>query len=245
MSETRAGSDDDKGTCGGGSEEPASGESAARRENAGTGAASPRGDEGAASGRANGEPDPPLSSRFLRTLHRDLNTLSAVVRRTLEQAPLEAVPDAPVTVDQLRVLRYATRNPGLRVGEIAAKLGMKPPSASAALDRLEAKKLVVRRAGREDQRTVYIEPTEASTVLVREVQTRAEAKLAQSLARLETGDVSVLPELVRKLVTAIMKDEALFADVCHHCGPGYDASCPIHRLYGNCPYAEPHRSTSS
>jgi DNA-binding MarR family transcriptional regulator len=210
-----------------------------RDGNDGTRAEGPGGDAGADSGHAADEPDSPLSSRFLRTLHRDLHTLSAVVRRTLEQAPLEAVPDAPVTVDQLRVLRYVTRNPGLRVGEIAAKLGMKPPSASAALDRLEAKKLVVRKTGREDQRTVYIEPTEASTALVQEIQSRAETKLAQSLARLEADDVSRLPELIRKLVAAIMQDEAVFADVCHHCGPGYEASCSIHSLHGNCPYADP------
>jgi len=237
MSRTRAVSNGGDIRCGS-PEEPAGRDSGAPRENAGTRAESPRSGQGADSDHANDEPDSPLSSQFLRTLHRDLHTLSAVVRRTLEQAPLEAVPDAPVTVDQLRVLRYVTRNPGLRVGEIAAKLGMKPPSASAALDRLEAKKLVVRKAGREDQRTVYIEPTEASAALVQEVQSRAEAKLAQSLAQLEADDVSKLPEVVRKLVAAIMKDEAMFADVCQHCGPGYDASCSIHRLHGNCPYAD-------
>ena len=194
--------------------------------------------EGAASGRA-GEPrDSVLSGQFLRTLQRDLYTLSAVVRRTLEQRPLEAVPDAPVTVDQMRVLRYVTRNPGLRVGQIATRLGMKPPSASASLDRLEAKELVTRESGREDQRTVYIKPTEEGSALIGEVQDRVEAKLTHSLARLESDDLSVLPGLIRRLVGAIMADEAIFADLCHHCGPGYDESCPIHRLHGNCPYTK-------
>ena len=200
---------------------------------------------GAESARTGGEPDSVVSSQYVRTLQRDLYTLYAVVRRQLEQAPLEAVPDAPVTLEQARVLRYVTRNPGLRVGEIATRLGMKPPSASAALDRLEAKKLLTREGGREDQRTVYIKPTEAGSELMRDVQSRVEAKLADSLARLESADRSALPDLIRKLVAAIMADEPIFADLCHHCGPGYDETCPIHRLHGNCPYAKSPRSDST
>jgi DNA-binding MarR family transcriptional regulator len=194
--------------------------------------------EEAGSSQAGGEPGSVPSRPLLRTLQRDLYTLSAVVRRQLEQAPLEAVPKAPVTLDQMRVLRYVTRNPGLRVGEIAARLGMKPPSASAALDRLEAKELAVREGGRDDQRTVFIKPSEAGKALIDEIQSRVEAKLAESLARLESDELSVLPELIRKLVGAIMADEPIFADLCHHCGPGYDTSCPIHRLHGNCPYVK-------
>lgn len=183
------------------------------------------------------EPASAPESQFLRELQRDLYTLSAAVRRVLEQGSLEAIPNAPVTVEQLRVLRYVTRNPGTRVGEIASRLGMKAPSASSLLDRLESRKLVLRQGGREDQRTIYIEPTDAGSELVAQVQVRAEEQLTRSLSRLQSDEVSALPRLIRRLVEGMMENQEYFSEVCHHCGPGYDDTCPIQHLFGNCPYA--------
>ena len=45
-------------------------------------------------------------------LQRNLHVLSAVVRRVLEQGPVETLPDSPITPEQLKLLRFVVLKRG-------------------------------------------------------------------------------------------------------------------------------------
>jgi DNA-binding MarR family transcriptional regulator len=177
------------------------------------------------------------NSLRVRELHRDLHTLSVVIRRVLERQPLEALPDASVTVDQMRVLRFVALKPGLRVGQVAEGLGVKPSSASLALDRLEARRLVARQGETSDRRTICVRVTPEGQALVDRVEQCIEGKLETAMARLEARDAEQLPELIRKLVGALFEKQAYIRELCLHCGPGYATTCVGHSLFANCPYS--------
>lgn len=178
-----------------------------------------------------------LSDRASRELHRSLHALAAAVRQLLERMPVKALPGEPVTVEQMRVLRFLSLNPEIRVGEVAEGLGIKPSSTSLALSRLEVKGMVTRETGSGDRRTVRLVVTPAGRALVRQVERTIEAKLEATVARLGAETANGLSQMLRDLVTALMEGEKYFPEICRHCGPGYQDTCAVHRLFTSCPYS--------
>jgi DNA-binding MarR family transcriptional regulator len=185
------------------------------------------------------------SRHTLRELYRTLHALSAAVRHLLERCPVESLPDAPVTVEQMRVLRFLTLNPDIRVGEVANGLGIKPSSTSLALDRLELKGLVARETGSGDRRTVRLAVTPDGRTLVRKVERAIDAKMEAMVTHLGVKTTERLSQVARELVAALMVDEEYFPEICRHCGPGYQHTCAVHKLFGNCPYGDPDSDLSS
>lgn len=181
----------------------------------------------------------------LRELYRTLHALSAAVRHLLERRPVESLDGAPVTVEQMRVLRFLTLNPNIRVGEVADGLGIKPSSTSLALDRLEFKQLVARETGSGDRRTVRLAVTPEGRALVRKVEGMIDAKMKATLTHLGVEKAERLAQVIRELVGALMTGEEYFPDICRHCGPGYQHTCAVHQLFGSCPYSEADSERSS
>jgi DNA-binding MarR family transcriptional regulator len=189
-------------------------------------------------------PDGGSSRDASRELHRSLHALSAATRQLIERLPVKSLPGKPVTVEQMRVLRFLSINPGIRVGEVAEGLGIKPSSTSLALDRLEAKGLVARETGSGDRRTVRLVVTPAGRALVRQVEQAIDAKLETTVARLGAQTANELSQVMRELVTALMEGEEYFPEICRHCGPGYQDTCAVHRLFASCPYSGPDSGSS-
>jgi DNA-binding MarR family transcriptional regulator len=88
---------------------------------------------------------------------------------------------ATLTIAQWRVLVLAARIEGLRVGEIAARLGMSQPSASRLVRRLEARDLVRATRSPDDRRATVVTLTNVGQALVRDVMARRQARVEEAL----------------------------------------------------------------
>jgi len=96
--------------------------------------------------------DPTLATEVERLLTAGIG----VTARAIEQTP-EA---KELTLLQWRVLVVAAGPPGMRIGELAAHLGLSVPSASRLVRRVEARDLVVATRDVDDRRvtTVALSP---------------------------------------------------------------------------------------
>jgi len=174
----------------------------------------------------------------LRDLQRNLHILSAVVRRTLEQGPVEALPGTPITPEQSRLLRFIVSRRGAQVGEVATGLGITAASASLALDRLEILGHIERRKNDRDRRSVQVVATRSGRGLVDRVGRIADAKLSRAADLMGVRDTKQVSELAAEMTRVLMEDEKYFGDVCMQCGAGCSKSCVIHELFESCPFQE-------
>lgn len=97
--------------------------------------------------------DPAPRSRDVAMVLRDLAW--TIHRRVPEGATAE-----PLPTTELALLKHVLDSPGLTVGELARRLGLRQPNTSAALRTLLERGLVVREPSPEDRRTFHIVPTE-------------------------------------------------------------------------------------
>jgi len=189
------------------------------------------------SARPGSAPSSPRGRRQLE-LQRNLHVLSAVVRRVLEQAPVESLPDSPITPEQLKLLRFVALKRGAKVGEVATGLGITAASASLALDRLQALGFVERKKRSRDRRSVQVFATRSGRALVARVRRIVDAKLSRALDRIGVEDTKLFTELAAEVTRALMKGQEYFGDVCMQCGVGGSESCVIHELFEGCPHSE-------
>jgi DNA-binding MarR family transcriptional regulator len=161
-----------------------------------------------------------------------------VVRRVLEQSPVESLPDSPITAEQMRLLRFVVFKHGAQVGEVASGLGITPASASLALDRLQAQGYVERRKTDRDRRSVKVFATRAGRGLVTRVGRLVDAKLSEVVDRIGVRDTKLLTQLATDVTRALMEDEEYFGDVCMQCGAGCSKNCVIHELFDSCPFPD-------
>src|SRR3954452_7970146 len=108
---------------------------------------------------------------------RDIDAL-LLASRALVGVAAHSLADLPddVTLPQFRVLVLLSSRGALTTGDLADALGVHPSTASRLVDRLVGKRLVVRRTGAADRRTVVIElaPT-GRRVVARATATRRHA----------------------------------------------------------------------
>ncbi|WP_070989048.1 MarR family winged helix-turn-helix transcriptional regulator [Halofilum ochraceum] len=96
----------------------------------------------------------------LRSLRRILQAVDQHGRRLKSRYGL--------TGPQIICLREIQRGASLNPGQLARNVGLKPPTVTGIVDRLEARGLVTRRRRNTDKRQVRIELTEAGTAVVNE-----------------------------------------------------------------------------
>ena len=103
--------------------------------------------------------------------------------------------DAELSAAQLSVLNMLS-DEGLRVSKIAANLGVRVPSATDQISRLESAGLLERRADPSDSRAVVVSLTESGRIATEQANRRRNALMAGILARLEPRE--------RAQLTAVM-----------------------------------------
>lgn len=99
--------------------------------------------------------------------------------------------DGELSTAQLSTLKMLLDN-GIRVGEIARNLGVKVPSATEQIIKLERAGLVRREADPDDSRAVRVRITAAGRAAVDSATTRRNAVLAEILRTLSDSDRSAL-----------------------------------------------------
>jgi DNA-binding MarR family transcriptional regulator len=100
-------------------------------------------------------------------------------------------PEGELTAAQLSLLSMIS-HAGLRVGDIAKNLGIKVPSATEQIIKLERAGLVTRQPDPDDSRAVQVAITEAGKAAVESANQRRNAMVAELLQGLSTEEVQAL-----------------------------------------------------
>ena len=100
-------------------------------------------------------------------------------------------PDGELTAAQLSLLSMISDG-GLRVGDIARNLGIKVPSATEQIIKLERAGLVTRQSDPDDSRAVQVVTTQAGLAAVESANHRRNAMVAELLHGLSREEVESL-----------------------------------------------------
>jgi DNA-binding MarR family transcriptional regulator len=105
-----------------------------------------------------------------------------------------------VSAGQLEILGLLERRPGIGTNELAAQVGISPPSMSNALDKLEAAGLAERRREAEgDRRRVGLTVTAEGSRALRAARSHRSAWLARRLGELPPEQLAALEAAVDAL----------------------------------------------
>jgi DNA-binding MarR family transcriptional regulator len=102
----------------------------------------------------------------------------------------------------VQVLALAQLSEPLRIGELAARLGLAESTVTRLVDRFERLGLVVRARPADDRRSVAVELTPSGRRLAERVARRRRAYLAEILEALEPKERADLVRLFAKVVAA-------------------------------------------
>lgn len=116
-----------------------------------------------------------------------------------------------VTGTQLWMMQELHEKPGLRVGEIAARIAIHQTTASNLLDALEKRGYVIKARDAKDQRAVRLSLTEGGERLLAEAPKPARGLLPESLRQLDAENLAQLDQGLTGLLDRIgaMDDEGL------------------------------------
>jgi DNA-binding MarR family transcriptional regulator len=140
-----------------------------------------------------------LASGIERLLTSGIGITARAIDQTAEAAEL--------TLVQWRVLVIASQSDGLRIGQLAAHLGISIPSASRLVRRIESQELVTATRADDDRRATNIALTKAGREIVDAV-VRCRRELIRLALSTEPGD---LPAAAAPLVGQIADRLAKFA----------------------------------
>lgn len=116
----------------------------------------------------------------------------------------EFAPASELTLQQWRTLVVVTRSDGVRIGEIAARVGLSLPSVSRLVQRLERRDLVTTERDARDRRGTIVRATRAGVDLW--------AGLAEHRRRMIGDVLDGLPEpLPSDFASALEQMDAAFA----------------------------------
>jgi DNA-binding MarR family transcriptional regulator len=156
-----------------------------------------------------------MAGRDLRGLAGDLSRSWHDLGRVLASRRLLASlhPGAPaLTPTKLRALDVIGEAGGIRVGELADRIGIDETTATRLVDRLEAAELAERRSASGDRRVTVVGLTPAGVVLVREVARRRRRFFCDVLTALEPDERTELVRLTTKAAAALRdRSEELIA----------------------------------
>jgi len=134
----------------------------------------------------------PAEDRFLELLHR--------LRRVGQGLP--PFEDVQLTPPQLILLDWIAGSPGCGVQEIAAGLGLTPPTVSVRVRRLEEAGLLERRPDPRDRRAVRLFLTAQGEALHRRAQDFRRRKIRRLLAGLTPQEQETLLDLLERAISA-------------------------------------------
>jgi DNA-binding MarR family transcriptional regulator len=135
--------------------------------------------------------------RYL-TLTRYQRYKSDLIRRT-----------ANISGRQLGLLRHLVQQGPLTVGQISQFLYVRDATTSSLLDRMERDGYVTRRRGQQDNRKVYIEPTDLGREIVVRAPPTTVALMRERLPELSLADLHVIDDALKRLSEIAEVDESV------------------------------------
>jgi DNA-binding MarR family transcriptional regulator len=110
----------------------------------------------------------------------------------------------PLTRSQRRILRLIASAPGLRVGDVAARLGLTTAGATRMVDKLETLGYAYRyRAPEEDQRNVHVALTPAGSEALTDADRIFVQAVGATLEVLTADERETLAQLLHKIRDAV------------------------------------------
>jgi MarR family transcriptional regulator, organic hydroperoxide resistance regulator len=128
-------------------------------------------------------------------IERLLTSGIGITVRAIDQTP-EA---AELTLVQWRVLVIASQTEGLRIGELAAHLGISIPSTSRLVRRIEAQGLVTAVRAEDDRRATNIALTRAGREIVGAVVRRRRGLIGRALSAEPEASMADAAPVVRQI----------------------------------------------
>ncbi|HEY7016901.1 MAG TPA: MarR family transcriptional regulator [Gaiellaceae bacterium] len=148
-----------------------------------------------------------MSRRQLRLLAAELSQCWRDLGATLASRRLHATlhPELAVklTPSKLRALDQLAEHGGLRIGELAERVGVDDTTTTRLVDRLEQLGLAERRAEQGDRRAIVVALTPAGEEVVTGVAVQRQEFFCEVLEALEPEERSQLVELTRKAALAL------------------------------------------
>lgn len=107
-----------------------------------------------------------------------------------------------ITGPQRLVLLIVSRSPGISPGELARLVRLHPSTITGVLQRLERKKMLVRRQDASDSRRVHLHVRHAGRALARRPSGTVEAAVASALKRVPTAQLEQARAVLSTLAAA-------------------------------------------
>ncbi|MCC7535127.1 MAG: MarR family transcriptional regulator [Deltaproteobacteria bacterium] len=142
---------------------------------------------------------------------RTLGPTLALLRRlwaldhALESGSKRMLRELGLTAQQRFVLRLVGRFPGITPSRLAAMLQVDPGTLSAALRRLERRKLVARRRDERDHRRVHLGLTREGRALDVPVERTVERGIERVLATTPRAEIDVADRVLRRIAEALLR----------------------------------------
>ena len=148
-----------------------------------------------------------MSPRALRPLAAELSTcwreLGSILASRRLHASLHPELGTKLTPSKLRALELLAEHDGLRVGELADRVGVDDTTATRLVDRLEELGLAERHGEDSDRRATLVELTDEGSQLISGVAAQRQRFFADILATLEPDERIQLVELTEKAALAL------------------------------------------
>jgi DNA-binding MarR family transcriptional regulator len=177
-----------------------------------------------------GEGDTPSS------LLRNSHIFSSVVREFLENRYLREISPNSINLSQFHLLKAITLHDERQAGELADFLGVTPPAATKALDKLEGLGLVVRKSSKRDRRVKLLSPSEKGRELVRSYEELKANRLAPVLDGFDEMEIALFNDLLQRFSLYLLEQEDTEGGMCLRCAAYCDDHCPVGDVTGGCPY---------
>lgn len=168
-------------------------------------------------------------------LTRYAHIFASAVRERLEVDLLREANEA-LTLSQFHLLRLIALNGQHQIGEVADFLGVTPPAATKAIDKLEGLGLVRRGPSPLDRRVTLLSATERSRDLVSRYEELETARLAPVLAGFSAEEISQFTRLLERFALGLVAHGENDDGLCLRCSAYFDDHCPVHHVTENCPY---------
>ena len=148
-----------------------------------------------------------MSPRALRPLAAELSTcwrdLAWILASRRLHASLHPELGSKLTPSKLRALELLAQHDGLRVGELADRVGVDDTTATRLVDRLEDQGLAQRHSEEADRRATLVELTDEGSELVSGVVAQRQEFFAEVLATLDPEERIQLVRLTEKAALAL------------------------------------------
>ena len=159
------------------------------------------------------------------------------VREVIERTVLREVAGKDFTFSQLKLLYLVAHTDTLNITDAATFLGVSPPAASKAVDKLVRRRLLRRAETQQDRRTSRLSLTETSRKLMDAYITARDQRVGAVFSHFSAEELRRTSEVLDRLAGAITSSGADPEAVCMQCEIYFRDECRFQK-YGerNCFY---------